>query len=171
LRKLRFIILAALVAAIIPLPSHAGDANQHTTGTALLPTRFAAGDPTVDAYPGVQRRVDIATMGLGNGLFGYVFPIDQFTWCDEFTLKLDGAANADGDLDIYFYDGWDDIIGSDTVIAYPYEHRAAGGETGWVPPDTTRAMVFSYNAVNASFTYDAVSNGLDECDEHLPPAQ
>lgn len=166
MRKILMLATIAMMLMLAPVASRAGSADQHATGTILLPTRYAEGDPTTDGWPFPERNLNVATMGLENGTLGYVIDIPQDSWCNDFVVKPISDQTGAADLDIDFYMGWDDIYGSDTISTVNFEHRTTDGiESGVVPPDAIKALVFTYNGVNTKFTFDSISNGNDSCYE------
>jgi len=164
MRKAMTFAVLALMVAMMPGASNAGTVDQREVGVVRFPTRFPLGDPTTQGYPGLQRRVQIISQGLGNGLLGWVFDIPQETWCNEFKLTAIYDETHTADLDINFYTGWDDVFGEETVGAIEFETKAPGGETGVVPMDTTKGLVFTIDGVNASFVYESWNNDETDCE-------
>jgi hypothetical protein len=148
----------AVALAIIPsaLPATADTAAdvQTVAGSIAAPTRFT---DVNGGFPGLGRRLWLIAP-QSNGLVSYTFNIDKASWGGAFELRDVTDATGAGDLDIYFYADFGNLPLSNTggVACSTAEYAAGGpGEKGFIPPGSTRAIVFTPDAVKATFTYAA----------------
>jgi plastocyanin len=180
----RATVLAALACAlplgVLPATADSsatpsGTEKQKTTGTIALPTRFpdTANGNADRGWPGLARRV-WAGASQSNGVIARIIDVDPATWGGKFVV--DGVTDATGaaDLDVYFYSEMGDLgAGTPGVVTAQYATVAKGGETGFVAPGSRRAIVFTSNGVNSSFTYTAFTTprltiGRDALDATVP---
>jgi plastocyanin len=177
----RIIALAALVLSLAALGIPAAQAYQGSeemqfvSGSIEFPTRFAdtASGDTSAGWPGLVRRWYDATGSDGNGLIGYVFPIDPATIGGSFTLTLTGQSAANNaDLDIYLYNEIGDTAGSVTpVTTAEYATHSGTGETGFVAPDSRYGVVFMANGLHVTFDYVATqAAGVEVSESGFAPA-
>ena len=157
---MRTFTAAVLVLLLAVLPAGAnesseplGEEYQVTSGTVALPTRFTNPE---QGYPGLGRRLWLAASAT-NGAVAHVFTVDPETWGGAFELGGVTDATGEGDLGIYFYSdfgGLEPLAGPhDPISTAEYDTRNKGGEAGFIPFGSEKALVFTYNAVNAAFTY------------------
>ena len=143
---------------------------QEVNGSILLLTRFTDGE---GGWPGLVRRVYNAS-AASNGLIGYVINVDPATVMGRFELTVTGQQNPPGDADlgVYFYDEFGDAGGqAGPVTTAEYETRAPGGEIGFIPPGSRKAVVFMSRGFNVSFTYKAFSPmGVEVSEAGYAPA-
>jgi plastocyanin len=151
-------LLLALPLLLGTLPATGDEAAlaepvQTTPGTVRVPTRFT--DPE-QGYPGLGRRLWLAA-SASNGVVAHVLDVDPATWGGAFELGGVTDATGAGDLGIYFYKdfgGLEPLSGPHNAVSTAeYDTRAVGGEKGFIPFGTKKALVFTYNGVNAAFTY------------------
>jgi plastocyanin len=146
-------ISAALVFAAIPAGAAEfqppGQEWQTESGSIALPTRFT--DAT-GGWPGLVRRVYQASAGT-NGVIGYVFDIDPDTWGGAFVLGDVVDQTGAGNLDVFFYSKMGDAGGTDAPTTVGEYQTANKGEVGFVPEGATKAVVFTPDAINATFNY------------------
>lgn len=137
----------------------ADPAVQTEAGSIAVPTRWTNPD---QGFPGLGRRLWLLHPGT-NGTAMYVVDVDPATWGGAFEVGDVTDATGQGDLDIYFYKDMGTIgavLTSDPglpVSTAEYANRGAGGETGFIPPGSTRAVVFTHNGVKSEFTYTATA--------------
>lgn len=159
MRKLAAMLLL-LPLALAGLPATADDVTaplgtevQTVAGSVAVPTRFTNPE---QGFPGLGRRLWLAASAT-NGTAMYVFDVDAATWGGAFDITEVTDTTGAGDLGIYLYSdfgGLEVLNGPhNPVSTAQYDTRATGGETGFIPFGTTKAIVFSYNAVRATFTY------------------
>lgn len=160
MRKMTSIVALALAVGLLA-PGQAGarqgeEEIQTQVGGVLLPTRFTDGE---SGFPGAARRV-YNHAEQTNGIIGYVFEIDRDTWMGRFELTVTSQQNPPGDADLgiylYNHDLGDGANATATSTA-EYDKRAAGGEVGFIPPDTHWAIVFMSRGANVSFSYKGFS--------------
>ena len=144
---LGLLTLGTLPAGAAPL----GDETQTVPGTIAAPTRFTDGE---GGFPGAGRRAYIVNPAT-NGTIMYVFDVDEATWGGQFVIDTVADATGSGDLDVYLYKSLGTLsTGTDPDVVTLAEYDTGGpGETGFIPPGTKKAIVFTPNAVRASFTY------------------
>jgi hypothetical protein len=161
-RRPAILLSLPLLLAGLPAVSHGADAPafaavQTVTGTVAAPTRFTNPD---QGFPGVARRLYLAHPAT-NGATGFMFDVDPKTWGGAFRFASVSDATGQADLDIYFYSDLGTIgaraVGEPglPVSTAEYGARGAGGDTGFIPAGSTKALVFTYNGVASSFTYEA----------------
>ena len=159
MRRVRLILaLAAIVAlGLSALPASATSVAEVQTvaGSVAAPTRFT---DVNGGFPGLGRRLWLAAPQT-NGVVSYIFDVSKESWGGSFQVKdVVDATNA-GDLDIYFYSDMGNIpfaAQTGPISCTTAEYAAGGrGETGFIPPGSTRALVFTPDAVNATFKYVA----------------
>ena len=164
----KLIALALAVTAAVPLLStgaQAGKPVQTEEGSIALPAPFAQG--TFDGcWGGLTRRGTGQTGGAVNGVTGYVFDIDKKSWNKPFKLEVTGGEGV-VDLDPFLYIHYpgpeetpNDPVNGGTPSSIDFQTREEGGESGKVPPNTTKAIVCMYagpthQGFNAAFTYTA----------------
>lgn len=162
MRKLLAAGLMTLLALTIAVPPAGasqplGSELQTVFGSVALPTRFTDVD---NGYPGLGRRLWLANSNT-NGSAMYVFAVDPETWGGAFSITDVADATGAGDMDVYFYSDFGNLEPlsgpGDAVTTAEYAKRAAGGETGFIPFGSKRALVFTINAVNATFKYSGFS--------------
>ena len=150
-------ISAALLLAAIPAGAAEfqppGSEVQTVSGSVALPTRFTDG---VGGWPGLVRRVYQASAD-SNGVIGYVFDVDAETWGGAFVLGDVVDQTGAGNLDVFFYSKMGDAGGTDAPITVGEYQTANKGEVGFVPDGATKAVVFTADAVNATFNYAGYS--------------
>jgi hypothetical protein len=146
--------LVALLAVLSAVPAFSAESDppgeelQTQSGSVALPTRFTSGG----GFPGLGRRVYNATQA-SNGVIAFIFDVDRETWGGAFVLGDVTDATGEGDLDVFFYDEMGDAgVGAPTTTG-EFATRGVGGEVGFVPEGSRKAVVFTYNALNSSFTY------------------
>lgn len=127
----------------------AGEEWQNVSGSILLPTRFI--DAT-GGWPGLVRRVYQASAD-SNGVIGYVFNVEPDTWGGAFVLGDVVDQTGAGNLDVFFYSHMGDAGGADAPITVGEYQTANKGEVGFVPEGATKAVVFTPDAINATFNY------------------
>ena len=167
MRKLMAIAILAGVASLAPISAHA---TLEIQGFIKYPTRYPD-TATLDVsrgFPGVGRRLWLATDGLTggavstNGTVAYVIEVSQETWGQEFVVGNVQDSTGEADLDIYFYDDFGKTVDTDNIdadtapttsIDGEFGTVAAGGEIGIVPEGATRAIVFTGNGMDSTFTY------------------
>lgn len=152
-------IAVALALTAVPVAAASAPAAvvQETPGSVRLPTRFPVNDPE-DGYPGAGRRLWLANTAL-NGVAGFVLPIDPATWGGAFEIKGVTDATGSANMDVYLYSdlgALDPTSGAGNATSTAeYQSRAVGGEKGFVPFGSTKALVFMPSGANAAFTYEA----------------
>ena len=164
MKKLLTVALAALIAASLFAPAHAGKKAKKQTveGTIAIPARHPDG-----CYTGLSRHLWSLFGEQGNGAVGYVFDVDKATYNKPFVL--DGTAPAGTlDLDLSYYLGdfaTQEQFVNDPAPAAPatveFETHDGSGETGKVPAGAVKAVVCVFageggqGAAGTSFTYTA----------------
>ena len=167
------VVVATLALAMAPGASVAKPKKkkkfvQTQEGSVLFPSPFLQGNVNGDdgCWGGLHRRIETASGGQGQGVFGYGFPIDKRTWNKPFKLEATGGEGSI-DLDLFIYTHvppvteWpDDPVNAGTPASSDFQEREPGGEAGKVPPNTTHAIVCLYggpsgNGFNATFKYTA----------------
>lgn len=160
MRKMTAIVALALSLGLVA-PGPAGAAQgealvQEQAGSVLFLTRFTDGE---SGFPGLHRRL-YNHAEQSNGVFGYLFEIQPETWMGRFELSVASQQNPPGDADlgIYFYnhDLGDGANATATTTA-EYDTRKAGGETGFIPPDSHWGLVFMSRGLNVRFEYKGFS--------------
>lgn len=133
----------------------APDPAQTVAGTVAAPTRFTNPD---QGYPGLGRRLYLANTAL-NGITAYVFAVDPATWGGAFDLGGVTDATNMADLGIYFYSDFgsiDPTAGPGAAVSTAeYDVTAVGGEKGYIPPGSTKGLVFMKTGAKAAFNYKA----------------
>jgi hypothetical protein len=126
---------------------------QTTPGSVKAPTRFTNPD---QGYPGLGRRLWLAA-SASNGVVAQIIEVDPTTWGGAFEVGGVSDATGTADMGIYFYSnfgGLEPVAGPhDADSTAEYDTRAAGGEKGFIPFGSKKALVFTYNGVNSTFTY------------------
>lgn len=169
--------MSLLVAfALAPAGAQAGGEQemQFVTGNIKMLTRFTDAD---GGFPGAGRRLYQAAHET-NGVISYTFPIEPATVLGRFTLEVTregGAGLGDpfepADLGIYFYSDLADAGNSAAVTTAEYDRRTAGGETGFIAPDSRYAIVFMSRGLDVDFTYRAwTPMTIDATDTGFSPA-
>lgn len=168
------VAVAALALAGIPAGAAefepVGDEWQNVSGSIALPTRFT--DAT-GGWPGLVRKAYQAS-GDTNGVIGYVFSVDPETWGGPFVLGDVTDATGAGNLDVFFYSHMGDAGGADAPVTVgEYQSTANKGEAGFVPQGATKAIVFTPDAVNATFNYTGyiapvIDLGIESLDLTVP---
>ena len=167
------IAVAALIVAGIPAGAAEfappGEEWQSESGSILLPTRFTDG---VGGWPGLVRRVYQASAD-SNGVIGYVFDVDPETWGGAFVMSDVTDQTGAGNLDIYFYDEMGDAGGAVPGVTTGEYQTANKAEIGFVPQGSRKAVVFTPDAVNATFNYTGytapvIELGVDARDLTVP---
>ena len=147
------VAIAALALAGVPAGAAefepVGEEWQNVSGSIALPTRFT--DAT-GGWPGLVRRVYQASAD-SNGVIGYVFTVDPETWGGPFVLGDVVDQTGAGNLDVFFYSHMGDAGGADAPVTVGEYQTANKGEVGFVPEGATKAVVFTPDAVNATFNY------------------
>ena len=164
-------LIAIGVIAMLALPLGVAQAGkkkapvQTVEGTIALPAPFAQG--TFDGcWGGLTRRGTGNTNGAVNGVTGYLFDIDPKTWNKPFKLEATGGqGTVDFDLFMYIHypdaaETQNDPVNGGTPVSVDFQTREAGGESGKVPPETTKAIVCmyagpEYQGFDGAFTYNA----------------
>jgi hypothetical protein len=169
MKKFLTIALAAVAFVSLLPAAQAGKPKQTVEGTILFPAPFAQG--TFDGcWGGLTRRTTGMTGGAVNGVTGYYFDVDKATWNKKFKLEPTGGQGT-VDLDIFLYsvypgpeanaeDPPNGVVNGGTPVSVDYTTREAGGESGKIPPNTTKAIVCmyagpEYQGFDAGFTYTA----------------
>ncbi len=151
------VAVSAIVLAGIPAGASEftpqGEEIQAVDGSIALPTRFTDG---VGGWPGLVRRVYQASAAT-NGVIGYVFDVDATTWGGAFVLGNVKDATGAGNLDVFFYEAMGDAGGQEAPTVVGEYQTANKGEVGFVPEGARKAVVFTPDAVNATFTYTGYS--------------
>lgn len=168
MRKFLAVVLVGMLAAsMLSTTAQAGKKKkkkkpvvQEESGSVALPAPFT--DDT-GCYAGLYRRVAIMTMGASphKGTIGWEFDVDEGTWGKNFVLEVTGGSSPD--LDIYFYGAFgtpEDVVGDPGGAGAPYSvsfnSRNTDGESGEVPPDTTKVIVcMMAGGSQATFDYIA----------------
>lgn len=144
---------AALIFAAVPAGATEfqppGQEVQALSGSIALPTRFIDG---VGGWPGLVRRVYQASADT-NGVIGYVFDVDPESWGGAFVLGDVKDQTGAGNLDVFFYSKMGDAGGADAPVTVGEYQTANKGEVGFVPEGATKAVVFTPDAINATFNY------------------
>ena len=165
MKKLVGVAVAAIMAASA-FPAAAGPAKQTVEGTVVAPLPFTDDS---GCFAGVHRRMAILTQEQVNGVGGYHFDVDPATYNGKFKLEPTGGVVGDIDLDIYFYEEFgtvEQVVGDPQAAGNPFtvqfNTREPGGESGLVPPDTTKVIVCMYGGqqyvgAGATFTYEAAA--------------
>lgn len=158
MRKLSaLLLLLPLIFAGLPAGAFEPDGApvQALEGSVAVPTRFTNPE---QGFPGLGRRLWLVDSKT-NGSAMYVFDVDERSWGGAFVLDNVEDLTGEADLGIYLYSDFGNMEvlagGPVPVATAEYERRAAGGEIGFVPPGTTKAIVFTYNGVGSTFTYRA----------------
>ena len=130
--------------------------RQDVTGHIQLEAPPAAATDNPDGcYSGVHRRIAVLSQGQVNGVVGFDFDVDPGTWNKKFRLTPGSAV----DIDITFYDGFGTVEQAADRTYAPYnlgfETRDTNGETGIVPPNTSKVIVCMKTGQDADFTYSA----------------
>ena len=171
-----FLAAVAVVAlALAGIPAGAaefepvGEEWQNVSGSIALPTRFT--DAT-GGWPGLVRRVYQASAD-SNGVIGYVFNVDPETWGGPFVLGDVVDQTGAGNLDVYFYSHMGDAGGTDAPVSVGEYQTANKGEIGFVPEGAVKAVVFTPDAVNATFNYTGytapvIDLGVESLDLTVP---
>ncbi len=150
-------VSAALIIAAVPAGAAEfqppGSEVQSLSGSIAAPTRFTDG---VGGWPGLVRRVYQASAAT-NGAIGFVFDVDAETWGGAFVLGDVKDQTGAGNLDVFFYSKMGDASGQDAPTTVGQYQTANKGEVGFVPEGATKAIVFTPDAVNATFNYTAYS--------------
>lgn len=130
---------------------------QTTPGAVKAPTRFT--DPE-QGYPGLGRRL-WPVASASNGTVAHILDVDPETWGGAFEVTGVSDATGSADMDIYLYKdlgGLEPTSGPHNATnTANYAVRATGGEKGFIPFGTTKALVFTFNGVNSAFTYKGYS--------------
>lgn len=128
-----------------------GEELQTVVGTIAAPTRFTDGE---GGFPGLGRRLWLLSPAT-NGSVMYVLDIDPETWGGQFVIDSVTDATGSGDMDIYLYQnlGSAEFPGATDVLTLAEYDTGGPGETGFIPFGTKRAIVFTANAVQSTFTY------------------
>lgn len=146
-------VSAALIIAAVPVYAAEfqppGQEWQAVSGSIALPTRFIDG---VGGWPGLVRKVYQASADT-NGVIGYVFDVDPETWGGAFVLGDVKDQTGAGNLDVFFYSKMGDAGGADAPVTVGEYQTANKGEVGFVPEGATKAVVFTPDAVDATFNY------------------
>ena len=180
---MRALLAAVAVAAIVfaGIPAGAaeftppGEEFETVAGSIALPTRFpdSANPGKVDeGYPGLVRRAYQASI-LTNGVIGFVINIDPATWGGAFVIGDVADQTGAGNLDVYFYQTMGDAGGQEAPITVGEYATDGKGEVGFVPEGATKAIVFTPDAVNATFNYTSytapvIEIGRDALDMTVP---
>ena len=146
------LIVLALAATVVAALAPAGAARpmvapQEETGTVLLPGPGPNGEVTGGCWTGHARRAWIISQGTTSGPFGSMIEIDPTTWDGKFKLEVVSGVSGSEDLDVTFYidpgqlDPTDPAMQGGIVESSAYLTRAAGGEEGPVPRESTLALV------------------------------
>lgn len=150
-------VSAALIIAAVPAGAAEfqppGQEVQTVSGSIALPTRFTDG---VGGWPGLVRRVYQAS-AHSNGVIGYVFDVEPDTWGGAFVLGDVKDQTGAGNIDVFFYSKMGDAGGTDAPITVGEYQTANKGEVGFVPEGATKAVVFTPDAINATFNYTGYS--------------
>lgn len=154
-RLLALPVVAASLLAVLPASAAdplVGEQVQSYAGSFLAPTRFTDG---AAGFPGLGRRLYLVGE-QADGVVADVFDVSPEAWGGSFVLGGVTDATGAGDLDVYLYDDFGNIAtqGVQPVSTAEYD-TADKGEKGFIPPGTTKAIVFTPDAVNASFTFKA----------------
>ena len=163
-RRPALLLSLPLLLAGLPAVSHGADepafvAVQTVAGSVASPTRFTDGE---QGYPGLGRRAWLLNPAT-NGTVMYVFDVDPRTWGGQFRFSDVSDATGEGDLDVYFYEDFGTVGGllasdpGQPTSTAEYAAVGAGGDTGFIPPGTKKGLVFTRNAVGATFTYEAAA--------------
>ncbi len=127
---------------------------QTVNGSIAAPTRFT---DTENGFPGLGRRLWLANPAT-NGTVMYVFDVAQETWGGQFVIDTVADATGSGDMDVYLYEALGGLDTAGTGVVTTAEYNTGGpGETGFIPPRTKYAIVFTPNAVRSTFTYHGFS--------------
>lgn len=161
MKKIAILVTLALGASgLLAGPVQAAQGEQEvqaTSGNIKFLTRFTDGE---GAFPGLARRMYLVA-AEANGILGYVLPVEPDTWGGRFDVTVDGqqAVPGDADLGVYLYSDLGDIAtqARQPVTLAEYDVRAPGGEKGFIPPETTYAIVFMSRGVDVNFTYRGFS--------------
>lgn len=171
--SLAAVCIAVLIAAAVPAGAEdfqpTGEPLQNVSGSIALPTRFTDAE---GGWPGLVRRVYQAHAGT-NGVIGYVFDIDPSTWGGAFVLGDVADQTGEGNLDVFFYETMADAGGQNAPVTVAEYQTSNKGEIGYVPATAKKAIVFTPNAVRATFTYKAyapevVELGVESLDVTVP---
>ncbi|HVF53629.1 MAG TPA: hypothetical protein VNC78_08485 [Actinomycetota bacterium] len=158
MRRMFSAVGLATVVALVPLASQAAQTGQRVEGSVAISATY----PDGTCYPGLARRLAIASNGAINGVTGYVFDIDSATWNKRFVLEPTGGQGT-VDLDITFYYDFGDLDPSTSPANRTYADRNTAGEKGLVPRTAEKAIVCMFadggmtppGGVAATFTYKA----------------
>jgi len=147
---LGLLALTAQSAAAAPL----GDEVQTVAGSIAAPTRFTDGE---GGFPGLGRRLYLVNPAT-NGTVMYVIDVDEASWGGQFVIDTVTDATGSGDIDVYLYEDLGGLDTGGTGVVTLAEYDTGGpGETGFIPPGTKKAIVFTANAVQSTFVYHGFS--------------
>jgi hypothetical protein len=127
-----------------------GREEQWFQGFIRLPTRFTDGE---GGWPGLARRVWLCSAAT-NGSIGYIADIWPESWNGMFVI--DGVSDRTGEanVNVYFYSEFGDCGGQAAPTSNgEFATAGPGGEVGFVPEGATKAVIFTANGVDTSFTY------------------
>lgn len=160
MRKLAvlFVVLSVL---LVGFPAGAdeplGNKVQTVSGSIAMFTRFTNPE---QAYPGLSRRLWLINSAT-NSTTAHIFEVFPETWGGQFVIDNVADLTGEADLGVYFYSnfgGLEPLTGPhDPTSTAEYDVRGAGGETGFIPFGSTKAIVFTYNGVNSTFDYSGYS--------------
>lgn len=167
MRKFLAVLLVGMLAAsMLSTTAQAGKKKkkkkvvQEESGSVALPAPFTDDS---GCYAGLYRRVAIMTMGASphHGTIGWEFDVVEGTWGKNFVLETTGGSSPD--LDIYFYGAFGtpedvvtDPLGAGAPYSVSFNSRNTDGESGEVPPDTTKVIVcMMAGGSQATFDYIA----------------
>lgn len=122
-------------------------------GTIELPTRFIDGE---SGWPGLGRRVWLCSADT-NGTIAYIFDVYAPSWGGPFVIDDVTDQTGEADLDVYFYEEFGDCGGGAAPTTVGEFDSPEPGEFGFVPQGARKAVVFTANGVQSSFTYSAWS--------------
>ncbi len=147
-RTLRTAALLMTALLLLGLPAAYAAPIQEETGSILVPIR-AGTDPTYSSWPGGHRRAYIAA-SVVNGVTGYTFEVEKATWDRRFTLEVTDLTGSP-DADITFYSDLTTPMSTGGL-----QTRRVGGETDFVPPGTTHAIVTLFSGASAQIVFRAL---------------
>lgn len=131
-----------------------GALASYVEGSIQLPTRFIDGE---SGWPGLVRKAWNCSAAT-NGTVGYVVDVYPGAWNGYFEISEVTDRTGAGDVDVYFYSEFGDCAGqADPVTVGDYQND--GPESGFVPEGATKAVFFTSEGVELSFTYV----------DHMPP--
>lgn len=158
-RKLTMVVVATMLIGSPMAEARDVFQGQEESGQVIGATPHPQ-DPSV-CFQGVGRRINMITQGVYNGpVFGAIFDVDKGTWGGKFKLTITGSATGSEDIDLYLYKDFgpwipeDPIANSPTILA-TYQERNTEGETGKIPPETTKALVCLWSGAEADWEYEA----------------